>query len=320
MRSKSLGLAIVLLAPSALAQTSPEEREPDRVQAPVTQSTDVQRPWLYIDDATIPAPWRVVGQLGETFSDNDRSVSRPFASGYDGPGAKANVTVQLGLPYHFALDVTGVLGMFGAGDSGACSPTSIASGSGLSGGNGATVGCSGMGFGMMAGARWAPFDGAKHGFRLSIGGGYLMDLDQSNGVYGRVTGTYETGRLRLAVMIHGEHVWRLDSDPVDLMGMVGASVRILPQFRLGLEYVAQDIEEAFDSGDDDDGPMAVIPGAAEGGTHQFVGLTGSLDLLHRRMFINFGPVLAFRPILPGEEQPTYPLVRPMARVMVSYTF
>jgi hypothetical protein len=309
-RNVLFGFAVFFVVPSALAQTIPDRAE----EAPLRESADVQRPWLYIDDATIPAPWRVVGQLGETFSDNDRSVSRPFASGYEGPGAKANVTVQLGLPYHFALDVTGVLGMFGAGDSGACSPTAVGSG------NGATVGCSGMGFGMMAGARWAPFDGAKHGWRLAIGGGYLMDLDQSNGVYGRVTGTYETGRLRLAVMVHAEHVWRLGSDPVDLMGMVGASVRILPQFRLGLEYVAQDIEEAFADDDDDDGPMAVIPGAAEGGTHQFVGLTGSIELLRRRMFINFGPVLAFRPVLQGDEQPTYPLVRPMARVMVSYTF
>jgi hypothetical protein len=89
------------------------------------------------------------------------------------------------------------------------------------------------------------------------------------------------------------------------------SVRLVPAFRLGLEYIVQDIEEAFVSGsvDPDDAP---VPGKAEGGVHQFVGLGGTFELLNHKLFINFGPALAFRPEI-GQ-------VAPVGRALVSYSF
>lgn len=304
MRS-SLGFAIVLLAPSAFAQTTPERAEPNRVQSTLAPSTEVERPWLYNDDPTIPAPWRVVAAMSETYSGNDRSVSRPFASGDDGPGGKASIGVQLGLPYHFAIDVTGVLGFFGQNHAAGEDPCADST----------TGTCSSVGGGLMAGVRFAPFDGAKHGFRLAIGAGYLQDLNQASGMYARVTATYDVGRLRLAAMVHGEHVARNGSDPVDLMATLGASVRVAPAFRVGVEYIVQDLEEAFTSGAGDAGDAdSSVPGAAEGGVHQFVGLTGSLSLLRRKLFINFGPALAFRPELASGQ------VSPVGRAVVSYTF
>jgi len=274
---------ILLVAPSALAQNAPIDADKPQSK-PGAESTDVSRPWLYNDDPTIPAPLHVVAALTNTYSGNDRSVSRAFASADDGPGIKAGVTAQLGLVHMVALDVTGVVGGFGAG----------------------------VGGGLMAGARFAPFDLAKHGFRLAIAAGYLLDLDQSSGMYARVTASYDVGRLRLAAMFHGEHVFRDGSDPVDIFVTVGASVRLVPAFRVGLEYVVQDLEEAFVKDDDDDDDAKPVPGAAEGGVHQFLGVGGTFALLHDRLFINFGPALAFRTEI-GK-------VEPVGRALVSYTF
>jgi len=282
-RRLALAAPLLLFAPSALAQNV----TPDKPQNPDAQtSKDVSRPWLYNDDPTIPSPLHVVASLGDTYSGNDRSVSRAFASHDTGPGGKANATVQLGIVRMLAVDVTGVLGGFG----------------------------NGIGGGVMAGARFAPFDGAKHGFRLAVAAGYLLDLDEASGVYGRLTMSYDVGRVRLAAMFHAEHVARTGGDPVDLFATAGASVRLVPAFRLGVEYVVQDIEEAFNSSttpdpDDDDAP---VPGRAEGGVHQFVGLTGTFELLRHRLFIDFGPALAFRPEI-GQ-------VAPVGRALVSYTF
>ena len=261
--------AVFLVAPSALAQTVPDAVQPTDAQP----STDVQRPWLYNDDPTIPSPLHVVASLGDTYSGNDRSVSRAFASHDDGPGGKANASVQVGIVRMLALDVTGVVGGFGSGVSG----------------------------GVMAGARFAPFDSARHGFRLAIAAGYLLDLDRSSGFYARATATYDVGRVRFAAMLHGEHVERLGGDPLDVYATAGVSVRLVPVFRLGVEYVVQDLEAAFTDAEE-----------AEGGAHQFVGIGGTFELLRKRLFIDFGPALAFRPEI-GQ-------VSPVGRALVSYSF
>ncbi len=276
-RRFTVAAGVFLFSASAFAQS-----EPDKVQDGRKESTDVSRPWLYNDDPTIAAPLRVVAAIGDTYSGNDKSVSRAFSSHDTGPGGKANVTLQLGLVHMLALDVTGVLGGYG----------------------------SSMAGGVMAGARFAPFDLAKHGFRLAIAAGYLLDLDQASGAYGRVTASYDVGRVRLAAMVHGEHVFRNAGDALDVFATAGVSVRLVPVFRLGLEYIVQDIEEAFASGADPEGDP--IPGAAEGGVHQFVGLGGTFELLNHKLFINFGPALAFRPEI-GQ-------VAPVGRALVSYSF
>ncbi len=279
------GLPIFFAASSAFAQDASSVANPDRADvAPRAESKDVSRVWLYNDDPTIAAPLRVVAALVNTYSGNDRSVSRAFASADDGPGGKAAVTAQLGLAHMFAIDVTGAVGGFG----------------------------NGVGGGLMAGARFAPFDLASHGFRLSIAAGYLMDLDQASGMYARISASYDVGRLRLAAMVHGEHVFRDGSDPVDLFVTAGASVRLVPAFRVGIEYVVQDLEEAFVKDSDDDDDDKPVPGAAEGGVHQFLGVGGTFDLLRHRLFINFGPALAFRTDI-GK-------VEPVGRALVSYSF
>jgi hypothetical protein len=276
----SICAPIFLVSHVALAQQDPD-RATDK---PLPKSTEVVRPWLYNDDATIPEQLQAVGALTNTYSGNDRSVSRAFASADSGPGGKAGVSVQLGLVHMLALEATGVVGGFG----------------------------SGVGGGLMGGLRFAPFANAAHGFRLAIAAGYVLDLDRASGAYTRVTATYDVGRLRVAAMVHGEHVFRDGSDAVDLFATAGISVRLLPAFRLGLEYIVQDIEEAFASKSDDDDDTAPVPGRAEGGVHQFLGVGGTFDLLRHRLFINLGPALAFRTDI-GK-------VEPVGRALVSYTF
>ena len=273
-RRFTLAACVFLLAPSALAQEAspPESVSADKVDAPKRESTDVSRPWLYNDDPTIAAPMRVVAAIGDTYSGNDKSTTRAFSSHDTGPGGKANVSLQLGLARMFALDVTGVLGGYGSTVSG----------------------------GVMAGARFAPFDQAKHGFRFAIAAGYLLDLDQASGAYARITTSYDVGRVRLAAMVHGEHVFRTGQDALDVFATAGVSVRLVPAFRLGVEYIVQDLEEAS------------ATDKAEGGVHQFVGLGGTFELLHHKLFINFGPALAFRPEI-GQ-------VAPVGRALVSYSF
>lgn len=267
-RRFALAAPILLFSTAALAQN-----EPDKVDAArANESTEVTRPWLYNDDPTIPAPLHVVASLGDTYSGNDKSVSRAFASHDDGPGGKANATVQVGLVRTLALDATGVLGGYGSTVSG----------------------------GVMTGLRFAPFDGAKHGFRVAIAAGYLLDLDHASGAYARVSASYEVGRLRLAGMVHGEHVFRADGDALDVFATAGASVRVVPVFRLGVEYIVQDLEEVAATQN------------AEGGVHQFVGVGGTFELLRHKLFIDFGPALAFRPEI-GQ-------VAPVARGLVSYSF
>ncbi len=274
-------LSVMLFA--SLAGTAfADAPEDDKIEKPRTEvSKDVVRPWLYNDDPTIPSPLHVVASLADTYSGKDRSVSRAFASTDDGPGAKVSASAELGLTRMLAFDFTGVLGGYGAGISS----------------------------GLMTGLRFAPFDLASHGFRLAVAAGYLLDLDTSSGIYGRVAATYDVGRVRLATMVHVEHVFRT-GDAVDVFATAGVSARVVPAFRLGIEYIVQDIEEAFASKGDPD--EVAPPGRAEGGVHQFVGITGTVELLHHKLFLNFGPALAFRTEI-GQ-------VAPVGRAVVSYSF
>ncbi|MCC6523847.1 MAG: hypothetical protein IT373_14410 [Polyangiaceae bacterium] len=262
------------VADTAEAPDPAEASGEDGAEAP----SDLARPWLYNDDPTIPAPLHAVVHLANTYSGNDRSTSRAYASEDGGPGGKIALGAQVGLADMFAVDVAGVLGGFGAE----------------------------VGGGVMTGARLAPFAGAEHGFRLAIASGYLLDLDRKSGVYGRVAASYDFGPARLATTLHGEHVFRGVADPLDVYLTAGVSAKLAPAFRLGAEYIAQDLEEA--GADEDEEGEA---GAAEGGVHQFVGLTGSVVLLDEALHIDFGPALAL----------SYAVgVRPVGRLDVSYAF
>jgi hypothetical protein len=112
-----------------------------------------------------------------------------------------------------------------------------------------------------------------------------------------VTASQDFGRLRVASMVHGEHVFAGKRDGVDMMLMAGANVRVVDVLRVGAEYVAQDIEAAID------------PAEAEGMRH-FLGGTASVALINERLTIGAGPALGLSPNAP----------RLLGRAQVAWSF
>jgi hypothetical protein len=85
--------------------------------------------------------------------------------------------------------------------------------------------------------------------------------------------------------VHGERVFAPGRDSIDVMVMAGANYRVAGPVRLGVEYVAQDLEGAAD------------PGETEGMRH-FVGPTTSIELLGKRLSLTAGPALGLSPNSP----------------------
>jgi len=192
-----------------------EALAPDAVRSEVAPAPLAQRPWLFVDDATIPAPLAVVVTSRTTYTSGaSRSVTRPFASNTSAPGGLQEFGAELGVLPMLSLQASGVLGF---GD--------------------------GLAAGMVGGLRFAPLSRTRSPFQLVLGGGYVRDRTADNGVYARVAATYDAGRLRLGTTLHGEHVFAQSRDDIDVLVTAGASVRVAGPVRAGVEYVGQDLEE-----------------------------------------------------------------------------
>ncbi len=113
-------------------------------------------------------------------------------------------------------------------------------------------------------------------FKLAVAAAALREVDGNFGAYGRVALSYDLGRFRFAGNLHAEHIFQQGRDALDLLVMAGTSFRVYEQFRLGAEYVGQDIEESFDSG-------------AEGGARHYAGPTASLSFYDGRFQLVGGP-------------------------------
>lgn len=113
-------------------------------------------------------------------------------------------------------------------------------------------------------------------FRVTVSGaGFREGRGGALGVWVRGAASYDLGGLRLAANLHGEKVFASARDRVDVLAMVGASYAVAGKFRLGAEYVGQDLEDAIEAEE------------AEGGARHFVGPTAALDLGHAQ--ITLGP-------------------------------
>ncbi|MEZ4309744.1 MAG: hypothetical protein R3F14_17040, partial [Polyangiaceae bacterium] len=135
---------------------------------------------------------------------------------------------------------------------------------GLLSGDGRTVNA-----GAMAGASFFPLP-AKSLVDIAISAGYLRELGGSDGVWGRATVAGDLGPVRLSLMGLAEHIFAEDRDPIDLLVSAGVSWRVVSFFRLGAEYVVQDLEGAWEEEEEEDG-----------GIRHFVSPTAMLDLFHR---------------------------------------
>jgi hypothetical protein len=103
-------------------------------------------------------------------------------------------------------------------------------------------------------------------FRMSISAlGLYETASATRGVGLQLAAAQDLGRVRLGATVLAEKVFATSRDGIDAIAMLGASYRLPAGLRVGVEYVAQDLEELATAG-------------AEGGARQAVGPTIALDL------------------------------------------
>jgi hypothetical protein len=95
--------------------------------------------------------------------------------------------------------------------------------------------------------------------------------------------------VRFAGTVHAERAAAPGRDPIDLYAALGVSCRVAAPLRIGVEYLAQELEDA--DGDALD---------AEGGVRQFIGPDLALTLADRRLALTAGTAFEIgRPQLVG---------------------
>ncbi len=279
--------------PPALSVSIPAP-ERDTV-APVDTDAEakrIDRTWLYLDDARIPAPLHVIATTNVTYT-NVGSPIRFGSGGYNAlgmntaqPGAATAIAGEIGLFSHVSIMANLQINFGGQGQLG----------------NGVEV--PPVGAGLVAGLRVYALPVRFQNTHLVISAGYLREAwqgpvydDDSNtwkpgkpygdsGAWGQVAFSQDIQRVRLGATAHVEHVFADGRDPLDLMLQAGVSCRVVGGFRLGAEYVGQDIEESVDPG-------------AEGGVRHVLGPTASLQLWRDRVSIVAGPAFGLSHLSPA---------------------
>jgi hypothetical protein len=272
-------LAVLLGPASAAADSEPVPVD----QTPSGEAADshrIDRTWLYADDARVAAPMTVIGVSSVAYTDVGSSATRiasPYPSAYSQfagnvaqPGAMLTVGGEVGLVPRFSILALGQMQAGGFG--------------------------SGLNAGAIAGLRLNVTPASWNKVHLVASAGYLREAwagpvydddnhtwaparpNGDNGAWVQAAFSADVHRLRVATTFHGEHVFSTGRDPLDVMVDVGISYRIVGGFRLGAEWVGQDLEEAIHAG-------------AEGGARQFVGPTASLQLLRERLTLVAGPAI-----------------------------
>jgi hypothetical protein len=241
----SICAAIVLVARGAIADDDLESRRP----APPPDIAP--RPWVYLDDPTTPASLSVVGFTRATYAGFGATPTRPFGGDLAHPGGVLEFGAEAGLTPWMSVTATGFASSFvPAGESSS--------------------------LGGVAGLRFAPFASTWKTTHVVASVGYLREMTGGSGAWARVSVAQDVGRVRIGTTLHGEHVFSPGRDGIDVMAMAGASYRVAGPFRAGVEYVAQDLEGAFD------------PDEVEGMRH-FLGPTMALELFDNRLSLTGGP-------------------------------
>jgi len=304
---------LLCFAAAALVTSTARADDPGYVPPPPDQPRlvdndakhEIDRTSLYGDDARIPPPMTVVATSSFSYTNigsDPTQVSSPYPSATSAcynpngtpqpcystfsnntavPGGQMIVTGELGLLPHFS-----VLGniMVGAGGGGSVPSPNV----------GGTVA-----------ARFQLLPDSWTRTHLVVSGGYVREswnppvydddktppvwipgtLQGVNGGYIQVAFSGDVGRFRLGGMFHGQHTFADGRDPLDVTVDLGASYRVVGDFRVGAEYVGQDLEESFSPG-------------AEGGARHFLGPVASVQLWNRRITILGGPSVGLSAISP----------------------
>jgi hypothetical protein len=272
----------------------PSTPPPDNLRDDHPESSrQIDRTWLYGDDARIAAPFTVVATSSLSYTSVGNSPTRisypepnvgdcvtaagaaqPCYKSFGGntaqPGAMLLVGGEMGLLPRLSLQGNIMVGL--AGESGVPSPN----------------------VGATASLRLQILPEASKNLHLVLSGGYVREAwggpvhnDKSdmwlpgspngdNGMFVQAAMSADIANLRLAGTVHGEHVFASGRDPLDVMVALGATYRLLGSFRAGVEYVGQDLEETFAD-------------ASEAGPRHFLGPIASVQLLQERLTLVAGP-------------------------------
>ena len=152
-------------------------------------------------------------------------------------------------------------------------------------------------FGAIAGIGLEPLHGVWTSTHLVLSGGYLRELVGADGAWLRLAVSQDIARLRLGAAVHSEHVFSPGRDGIDVLVVAGASYAVVGPLHAGVEYVAQDLEEALED-------------RAEGGVRHFLRPQLSLELVQKRLSIVAGPAFGL-----GPTSPNFP-----ARMSISYQY
>ena len=114
-------------------------------------------------------------------------------------------------------------------------------------------------------------------FRFTLAGAAFRERLGAFGAWTRAAASYDVGAFRVAGNLHFEKAFAPGRDGIDILAFGGVSYKVASAFRLGAEYVGQDLEDAIEKEE------------AEGGARHFVGPTGAVDLQSGRLQLTCGP-------------------------------
>ena len=222
---------------------------------------DPDRPFLYLPDASPLAPGGVA--FGYTVAVAQRGgAARPLPLTLRGATLLDTVALEVGLSERLSVSVAGSVTSLSGGQEGRGRPQAQ----------------------VQASARLLLTD-PRSAARVTLVGTAFRELAGDLGGALDAVASVEWGRVRLGASEHVERVFAPGRDPVDLYTVAGASVRVSGPVRLGVEYVAEDVEELFDDEQ------------AEGGLRHFVGADAALTLA-RRWLLTFGPAFGLNAASP----------------------
>lgn len=273
-------LAAALVARTASADAPRDMPAPDDDAA----RHAIDRTWLYLDDARVPAPLGVVGTSNATYTSVGSSPSRiyspyrQFGANTAQPGAMLSLGGEVGVLPRVSVMALGQASFGGEAP--------------------------GPGAGAVAGVRFQLLPPSMQSTHLVLSGGYVREAwaapvyndateswiparpNGDDGAWVQAAFSQDIQRLRLGTTVHAEHVFSQGRDGVDVMVQLGASYRVVGKLRAGVEYVGQDLEEALNP-------------AAEAGARHFVGPTASVQLLGDRLTMVAGPSIGLSQYSPA---------------------
>ena len=212
---------LVLGTGIVLGMAAPARAAPDTVfatvSAPTVTAPPPERPFLFIEDPSLPQPGHVLfsGGLGNVTQSGEL---RPVGGGPLVPNAGAEV----GISPRVSVFARGDASFNGGGQN---SQTRL---------------------GFEAGAHLLLTQpGVSRPLRLALQGGLGRDVNGAAVARLAAVGSWDQGPVRLAASVTASHDFNGAADGVDVTGALAASLRVRGGFRAGAELVVQDLEESF---------------------------------------------------------------------------